>query len=69
MAKFAVDAVLDGSLDVIATATKLVVCSAQPFLMKYAPRSSLTVRWSPCSKRSTPSKKVVSQMIFTVNPS
>lgn len=30
MAKFAVDAVLDGSLDVIATATKLVVCSAQP---------------------------------------
>ncbi len=30
MAKFAVDAVLDGSLDVIATATKLIVCSAQP---------------------------------------
>lgn len=30
MAKFAVDAVLDGSLDVVATATKLVVCSAQP---------------------------------------
>jgi hypothetical protein len=30
MAKFAVDAVLDGSLDIIATATKLVVCSAQP---------------------------------------
>lgn len=30
MAKFAVDAVLDGSLDVIATSTKLVVCSAQP---------------------------------------
>lgn len=30
MAKFAVDAVLDGTLDVIATATKLIVCSAQP---------------------------------------
>ncbi len=30
MAKFAVDAVLDGTLDIIATATKLVVCSAQP---------------------------------------
>lgn len=30
MAKFAVDAVLDGTLDVYATATKLIVCSAQP---------------------------------------
>ena len=30
MAKFTVDAVLDAPLDVIATATKLVVCSAQP---------------------------------------
>ena len=30
MAKSASDAVLDGSLDIIATCTKLIVCSSQP---------------------------------------
>lgn len=30
MAKFAVDAVIDGTLDVYAAATRLFICSAQP---------------------------------------